>query len=175
MNRRITIRLFAAATTTLTSLVILMVVLWRTYTVSSFQFLHGRKPVLGERFSSVTTSVYSFPAALDEVCSEASTELAAHGFMDMPFQAKPFGHRRFLRQDRSSFVQVIIWSAKLSEETTATQYAYKSAPGWVSVEVKQRRPTWRHCLNWVSRGLIPPPPPDPPIGRLFRSERKTVD
>ena len=162
--------LFAVTTIILISVVVLILAVWRLESGPSFQFLHDRKPVLRDNFSSFTVSIYSFPAELEEVCSEASAELSSLAFLDTSNAENRTHDVRFEKQDRNNTATITILSGKLSKETTAANYFYEHAPGWVSVEITQGgRTHWLRLLNRVFGGLFPLPV-DPPIKRM-RYER----
>ena len=129
--------LFAVTATTLILLVALILAVRLLDPGPSFQFLHDRKPVLRDNFSSFTVSIYSFPAELEEVCSEASAELPSLAFLDTSNAENRTHDVRFEKQDRNNTATITILSGKLSKETTAANYFYEHAPGWVSVEITQ--------------------------------------
>ena len=78
-NKRNVIKWLFAVTAIILVLVVVLILTVRSLEPDPpFQFLHDRKPVLQEKFNSFTISIYSFPAAMEEVCAEASDELASH-------------------------------------------------------------------------------------------------
>lgn len=155
--------LFAVTIIILISVVGLILAVRRLESSPPFQFLHDRKPILRERFSSFTVSIYSFPAPLEEVHSEASTELASLAFLDTSIAENRTYDYVFENQNRNNPATITILSGRLSKRTTNANYIYEHAPGWVSVEITQGgRTNWRRLLNRVSGGLFPLPV-DPPI------------
>jgi len=165
-NKRNVIKwLFAVTAIILVSVVVLILAVRSLEPDPPFQFLHDRKPVLRERFNSFTISIYSFPAAMEVVCAEASAELASLAFLDTSIAENHIHDFKFENQNPNNPATITILSGKLSNETTNANYIYKDEPCWVSVDITQYgRTNWLRILNRVSGGLFPLPA-DPPIKR----------
>ena len=158
MKKRATIRLLASAVIAIALLVIIALALLFPSSPSTFKFLRGGKPVLHERFSGFTVTIYCFPGSFEEILPKASAELNTRGFTEISHAGNPLDSHMFDKKDRSGRATVRLLSAKLLDETTATQYAYKHAPDWVSVEIMKSRINWCYRLSRLSGGLIPLPP-----------------
>lgn len=157
--------LLTAAIITAASVAVVILALRRPAPPTSLQFLQARKPLQYDRFNRFTITIYSFEADVDEVCSQASAELASLGFKKTPNIPGPVGEYRFEKRGGKSRLLIAILGARLLDETTSADYVYEDAPDWVSVEITGGRERWHHYLSRVSKGLIPPPRRDPPIRR----------
>ncbi len=70
---------------------------------ASFQFLHGKKPLVNEHGSSLSVRVFSYPAAFEDVCSKASSELTSLGYSDMTDSITRNDYQTFTKQGKNSF------------------------------------------------------------------------
>jgi hypothetical protein len=136
------------------------------YSSPPFKFLYGKRPAVHERLNHSTMRVYSFPAAYEDTCSEASLELASLGFSDDTSRPRHPNHeRRFVKHDRTSLTYVTMLNRRFSAKSTNRNFIYEAVPGWVSVEIRKFSESkfQRHLNRWFPRK---PLPPDPNIGRI---------
>lgn len=139
----------------------------------SFGFLAGRNPALTlrnqTRVSGKHTQVfYSFTGDFQAVCDAAQAELSALGYAPLKVQPGVFFPTREYRLDAGSSGErvsvrimagaklVVIRTPRNSQYITPDRYTYEPEPGWIAVEVLQkRRMSWfRVYVTWPVRRLL---------------------
>jgi len=129
------------------------------YLSGPFKFVQGKRPVVHERLNHSTLSVFSFQAAFEDICSNASLELASLGFSDTTTSSGKT-RRTFMRNDRNSLTQITILNRRFSNKSTDRHFIYEPVPGWVSVEIRKFSETkfqkLQNCL--FPRNPLPPDP-----------------
>jgi len=152
---------FLVVTTAVLTL-LAFVILSQLYSPStSFQFLHGKKPLVNEHGSSLSVRVFSFPATFKDLCSKASSELTSLGYLDMTDSIVRNERQTFTKLDKDYSTIITIHHRQLSNESTQLHHIYEPVRGWVSVDVSRYGQS--KLRRFLTRFL--PPTPNPKISR----------